>query len=95
MTVASAPVSALWTGLSTEVGFFVPLDSQDAGALYDYMEHSRGLTPAQISDRWSGVQGFINYGNDNVERHAPWLVDAADALMEKPAEWLYDVGFPL
>ncbi|KAA1421555.1 hypothetical protein F0U44_04515 [Nocardioides humilatus] len=95
MTVASAPLSLLWTGLSTEVGFFLPLNSQEADNLYSYMQNNRGLTPEQINERWSGWQGFINYGNDNVARKAPWLVEGADKLMEKPAEWLYNMGIKL
>jgi len=94
-TFASAPISVLWTGLSTEVGFFLPLNSQDSDALYSYMVNQRGMTPEQVTERWSGVQGFINYGNDNVARQAPWLVEGADKLMEKPAEWLYNMGIRL
>lgn len=89
--VLTAPLSLLWTGLSAEVGFFLPLDSEDADGLYTYMQKDRGMTPDQISKRWSGVSGFLNYGNDNVARHAPWLVKGADKLMEKPGEWLYDM----
>lgn len=89
MVVAAAPISALWTGLSTEVGFFLPLDSKGAGDLYDYMRNQRGMSPEQITKHWSGIGGFINYGNDNLAMKAPWLVKGADKLMEKPGEWLY------
>lgn len=95
MTAAPPPISLLWTGLSSGVGFFLPLSGQDADSLYQHLQTERGLTPAQITERWAGIQGFINYGNDNVARHAPWLVDGADRLLEKPGEWLYNVGIRL
>jgi lauroyl/myristoyl acyltransferase len=41
------------------------------------------------------VQGFIDLGNDNVERKAPWMNDIADAVTKKPAEWLYNHGIKL
>lgn len=94
MTFAAAPVSALWTGLSAETGFFLPLDQQSADDHVDWMIQ-QGYTGEQIADRYSGVQGFIQYGNDNVERHAPWMNDIADAVTQKPAEWLYNVGIKL
>jgi len=90
-TFAPAPISLLWTGLKTEVGFFLPLDGATADEHFSWMQ-DRGYTADQISERYSGVQGFITYGNDNVERHAPWMNRIADKAMEKPAEWLYHVG---
>jgi WXG100 family type VII secretion target len=87
-----APVSLLWTGLSEEVFFFVPKDYTEQDALLSWLQQERGLTPEQISERYTGFQGFINMGNDNAALKAPWLVDGADKLMEKPAEWLYYVG---
>jgi len=93
-TFASAPVSLLWNGLKSETEFFIPLDSQGMDEHLAWME-DRGYSGADLSQRYSGIQGFINLGNDNVERHAPWMNDAADKVMAKPAEWLYDLGIRL
>ena len=93
-TFAAAPVSALWTGLKSEIGFFIPLDGPSMDNHLSWM-HERGYSSDQISDRYSGVQGFIDLGNDNVERQAPWLNRIADAAMAKPAEWLYNAGIKL
>lgn len=90
-TFAPNPVSLLWTGLKAEVGFFIPLDAESADKHMSWME-SRGYSGEQLIKRYSGVQGFINLGNDNVERKAPWMNRAADVVMQKPAEWLYNVG---
>ncbi|MFZ2501835.1 MAG: hypothetical protein WAW88_04050 [Nocardioides sp.] len=92
-TFATAPISLLWSGLSAEVGFFLPLNAAEADEHYRWAE-SR-FSPTELVERYEAVQGFINYGNDNVERHAPWLNRAADQLMEKPADWLYKHGVRL
>lgn len=92
---ASSPVGALWTGLSEEIFFFIPRDYSEQDAHLQYMQEVRGMTPEEISERYTGVQGFIDLGNDNAARKAPWLVDSADKLMEKPAEWLYHAGIKL
>lgn len=94
-TFVSAPISLLWTGLSSEAFFFIPENYSEQEDLLTWLRDERGLSPEEISDRYSGVQGFINLGNDNAARKAPWLVDGADRLLEKPAEWLYDVGIKL
>ncbi|MDP3889650.1 WXG100 family type VII secretion target [Nocardioides sp.] len=92
---AKSPVGLLWTGLSEEVFFFIPRDASQQDAHLQYMQQVRGMTSEQISERYTGFQGFIDLGNDNAARKAPWLVEGADRLMEKPAEWLYNVGIRL
>lgn len=93
-TFASAPVSVLYTGLKTELGFFIPLDESAQSEHMGWMSQ-QGHSSSEIADRYSGVQGYINLGNDNVERKAPWMNDVADKLAEKPAEWLYNAGIKL
>ncbi len=93
-TFVPNPVSLLWGGLSGMTGFFIPLDEATRDEHFAWMD-SRGYTAAEISERYSGVQGFINLGNDNVERQAPWLNRAADAALQAPAEWLYNAGIKL
>lgn len=90
-TFASAPIGLLWSGLKAETNFFIPLDQASQSEHLSWMQ-SQGYSPQEVSERYSGVQGFINLGNDNVERKAPWLNDIADKVMEKPAEWLYNMG---
>lgn len=93
-TFATAPVSVLWQGLKAETALFVPLDSSSQDEHLAWMSQ-QGYSADEIADRYAGVQGFINLGNDNVERKAPWLNRIADSVMEKPAEWLYNVGIRL
>lgn len=90
-TFASAPVSLLYNGLKAEIGFFIPLDASSQDEHVEWMA-SQGYTPAQVAERYDGVDGFIQLGNDNVERKAPWMNDAADASFGKAGEWLYNHG---
>jgi WXG100 family type VII secretion target len=94
-TFMPAPISLLWTGLSSEIFFFIPETSSEQDDLFTWLQEERGVSPADLGDRYSGVQGFINLGNDNAARKAPWLVDGADWLLAKPAEWLYNAGIRL
>lgn len=94
-TFAPAPISLLWTGLSSEVFFFIPADYEEQDDLLRWLREERGLSAEEISRRYEGWQGFITLGNDNAARKAPWLVDGADRLMQKPAEWLYEMGIRL
>jgi uncharacterized protein YukE len=93
-TFASAPVSLLYNGLKAEIGFFIPLDASSQDEHFEWMS-SQGYTPAQVAERYDGVDGFIQLGNDNVERRAPWMNDAADATFGRAGEWLYDHGIRL
>lgn len=93
-TFATAPVSLLWQGLKAEIGFFIPLDKSSQDEHLAWMVQ-RGYSANQVVERYSGIQGFIELGNDNVERKAPWLNRIAEKVMEKPATWLYDVGIRL
>ncbi len=90
----SAPVSILYSGLKAEIGFFIPLDLESQDDHLQWMA-DRGYSPSQIADRYQGVQGFIDLGNDNVERKAPWMNRAAEWATAKPAEWLYNAGIKL
>ena len=86
-------VSLLWDGMSGMTGFFIPLDKAAQDEHFSWLEDR--YSPSQIVDRYQGVQGFINLGNDNVERKAPWLNRLAEKATEKPAQWLYNMGIKL
>ncbi|GAB3156943.1 hypothetical protein GCM10027058_31490 [Microbacterium neimengense] len=86
-------LSQVWSGLRDMTGFFIPLDDAARDEHMTWMqEHHPG---ENLGDRYSGLQGFVNLGNDNVERKAPWLNRAAETVLEKPAKWLYDMGIKL
>lgn len=93
-TFASAPVSLLYNGLKAEIGFFIPLDASSQDEHLEWMA-DQGYTPAQVAERYDGVGGFVQLGNDNVERRAPWMNDAADAVFAPAGEWLYNHGIRL
>jgi len=93
-TFASAPVSLLYNGLKAEIGFFIPLDASSQDEHFEWMA-DQGYTPAQVAERYDGVGGFVQLGNDNVERRAPWMNDAADAVFAPAGEWLYNHGIRL
>lgn len=84
-------VGIIWGGLSSMTDFFIPLDQAGRDAHIEWAER-KGY---DLAERYSGLQGFINLGNDNVERKAPWMNDVADNVFEKPAEWLYNIGIVL
>ena len=88
---APTPVGWIYSGLKAEIGFFIPLEAEAQQEHFDWMER-QGYSPTDVVHRYEGLQGFINLGNDNAERKAPWMNDAADVIMQKPAEWLYRVG---
>ncbi|BDZ39627.1 hypothetical protein [Microbacterium suwonense] len=92
--VVPRPVSFLWDSLKNMTGFFIPLDHAAQDAHTAWLQ-SRGYSPADIADRYQGPQGFINLGNDNVERKAPWLNRIAESVLQKPAEWLLAAGIKL
>ena len=91
---APSPVSIIYTVLKAEIGFYIPLDAGSQDTHLNWMS-DRGFSPAQIAERYTGVQGFIDLGNDNVERQAPWMNRAAEWATAKPAEWLYNAGIKL
>lgn len=94
-TFAPTPIGLIWTGLTTMTGFFIPLDEASRTEHMDWMSRESGLDPHEIAQRYQGGQGFINLGNDNVERRAPWLNRAAEKVMQGPAELLYNMGVKL
>ena len=90
--MAPSGVSLLWEGAKGMTEFFIPLDASSRSEHITWME-SRGYS--DLGERYSGFQGFVNLGNDNVERKAPWLNRAAEKVLQKPAEWLYNAGIKL
>lgn len=93
-TFTPQPVSWLWSGMKGTTEFFIPLDKSSQETHLGWMQE-RGYSPTEIVDRYDGAQGVINLGNDNVERHAPWINRVADNVLQKPAEWLYNCGIKL
>ena len=93
-TFAPGPVSLLYGGLKDQISFYIPLDQASEAEHMEWME-SRGYSDQQIAERYTGLQGFIDLGNDNVERKAPWLNRAADAALGGVGEWLYNAGIKL
>ena len=94
VTFAAFGPNAIYTGLKAEIGFFIPLTAAEQQEHLAWMT-SQGYSESEVVKRYTGVQGFIDLGNDNAERKAPWMNDVADQVMEKPAEWLYHAGIRL
>lgn len=90
-TVTPAPVSFLWNSLKDMTGFFIPLDHATQDEHLAWMQ-SRGYSAEQQVERYSGLQGFINLGNDNVERQAPWLNRVVGDPFYDAGSWLYSHG---
>lgn len=86
--------SVLWTPMKAMTSFFYPLDQEAMDEQFAWLA-GQGYSPQQIADRYSGWQGYVQVGNDHVRMHAPWLVDGANALLARPAEWLYNMGVKL
>ncbi|MDQ4213452.1 hypothetical protein [Microbacterium capsulatum] len=86
-----SPISMLWGGMKEMTGFFIPLDQASRDEHMAWME-GRGYSESEIATRYSGLQGFINLGNDNVERKAPWMNRIAETAMQGPADWLLSMG---
>lgn len=93
-TFVPTPISLLYGGLKDQIAFYIPLEKSAQDDHFAWMEE-RGYSPAAIAERYSGLQGFIDLGNDNVERKAPWANDIADSLLRVPGEWLLSVGIKL
>lgn len=83
----------VWSGLRDMTGFAIPLDESARDEHFAWLESH--YPDEDLGARYTGWQGLVNLGNDNIERKAPWLNRGAEAILEKPAEWLYNMGIRL